>query len=313
MKKNYHSRINLVTGGGGFIGSHLIDKLIKNNEKVICLDNFITGRKENIIHLIDDPNFELIEQDVIEPLDIKVDRIWHLACPASPSFFQKNPLKTSKTNFLGTYNMLNLALRCEARFLLASSSEIYGNPKIHPQGESYFGNVNPIGIRSCYDEGKRFAESLCLDFFRQHNSDVRIARIFNTYGSRMLRKDGRVVSNFINQALCGDNLTIYGNGSQTRSFCYVDDLVPGLMLIMDKNYYKPINIGNPDEVCILELAKLIIHKINPELRYDFHPLPNDDPFKRKPNISVAMKHLEWIPKVNLDQGIEKTINYFRNC
>ena len=311
MKRNSEFRINLVTGGAGFIGSHLVDKLINNNEKVICLDNFFTGRKKNIAHLIEHPNFQLIQHDVTEPLDIQADRIWHLACPASPTFFQENPIKTSKINFLGTYNLLNLASKLKARFLFASSSEIYGNPKLHPQKESYFGNVNPIGVRSCYDEGKRMAESLCTDYVRMYRTDIRIARIFNTYGTRMSKYDGRVISNFINQALNGDNLTIYGDGSQTRSFCYIDDLINGLMLIMDNNYYKPINIGNPYEVSILELAELIIKKINPRLKFDFYPLPDDDPFKRKPNVGLAMEELSWEPKINLNLGLEKTINYFR--
>jgi UDP-glucuronate decarboxylase len=257
--------INLVTGGAGFLGSHLIDRLMQAGEEVLCIDNYQTGRKENLKKWLDNPNFELIRHDVTEPIRVEVDRIWHLACPASPLHYQHNPIKTAKTNFLGTYNMLGLAKRLKARFLLASTSEVYGDPEVHPQPENYRGCVNSIGIRSCYDEGKRISETLCFDYKRTHKLDIRVVRIFNTYGPRMLHNDGRVISNFITQALLKKPLTVYGDGSQTRSFCYVDDLIEGIIKLMNSDYEGPINIGNPTEFTILELANLVKEKINPNL------------------------------------------------
>ena len=303
--------INLVTGGAGFLGSHLIDKLMKFGEEVICLDNFFTGRKRNIQKWMNHPNFELIRHDVTQPIILEVDRIWHLACPASPIHYQHNPIKTSKTSFLGTCNMLGLAKRVKARLLFASTSEVYGDPEIHPQHESYRGAVNNIGVRACYDEGKRIAETLCFDYKRMHNVDIRIMRIFNTYGPRMLFDDGRVVSNFIVQALNGQELTVFGNGKQTRSFCYVDDLIDGMLRLMDSNINGPVNIGNADEFTILELANLIIKKIDPSLKIVFKDLPMDDPLQRKPVIDIAKKELGWQPKINLNNGLDNTINYFK--
>ncbi len=302
---------NLVTGGAGFVGSHLIDKLMKSGEEVICLDNYFTGRKINIEHWIGHPRFELIRHDVTEPILLEVDRIWHLACPASPVHYQYNPIKTAKTSFLGTYNMLGLARRVGARLLLASTSEVYGDPEVHPQPESYRGYVNTIGIRSCYDEGKRIAETLCCDYQRMHQVDIRIVRIFNTYGPRMLPDDGRVVSNFIVQALRGEEITLYGNGDQTRSFCYIEDLVNGIRLLMDGKHSGPINIGNPVEFKIRELAEIIRTKINPQLKFVNKPLPDDDPLQRKPVIELARKELGWQPKVELEDGLDETISYFR--
>ena len=302
---------NLVTGGLGFLGSHLIDRLMLAGEEVICLDNTFTGSKRNIISWWDNPLFEFIRHDVTVPIRVEADRIWHLACPASPIHYQYNPIKTAKTNFLGTYNMLGLATRVNARILLASTSEVYGDPKIHPQPENYRGNVNPIGIRSCYDEGKRLAESLCFDYKRMHGVDIRIARIFNTYGPRMLPQDGRVVSNFIVQALENKPISIYGDGSQTRSFCYVDDLIDGLIKLMNGNNSGPINIGNPKEFTILELANLIRGKVNPNLDLIYKKLPEDDPTQRKPLIEKAKKSLNWEPKISLEVGLDKTINYFK--
>ena len=302
---------NLVTGGAGFLGSHLVDSLMRSGEEVICLDNYFTGRKRNLEQWYGDPRLEMIRHDVTEPIYLEVDRIWHLACPASPISYQSNPIKTSKTSFLGTYNMLGLARRVNARFLLASTSEVYGDPEIHPQPESYRGCVNPIGIRSCYDEGKRIAESLCFDYFRMHKLDIRVARIFNTYGPRMLTNDGRVVSNFIVQALQNQPLTIYGKGSQTRSFCYVDDLIEGLLYLMNSSQQGPINIGNPNEFTILDLANLIKDKINPNLKFLFKTFPEDDPLQRRPVIKLAKEVLNWEPKINLDKGLDKTINYFK--
>ena len=302
---------NLVTGGAGFLGSHLIDRLIKNSEEVICLDNYFTGRKINISQWINDKNFELIRHDVVNPIQLEVDRIWHLACPASPIHYQSNPIKTSKTSFLGTYNMLGLARRLNARILLASTSEVYGDPEIHPQPEEYKGSVNPIGIRSCYDEGKRIAESLCFDYQRMHNCDIRVARIFNTYGPRMILNDGRVVSNFIVQALTNQPITIYGDGSQTRSFCYVDDLVDGLISLMNSSENGPINIGNPNELSIKKLAEIVIKKLNANSEIIFMPLPQDDPLQRKPDINKAKDKLDWYPRVELEEGLMNTINYFK--
>ena len=280
-------------------------------EEVICLDNYFTGRKENIRQWIGHANFELIRHDVTEPIKLEVDRIWHLACPASPVHYQFNPIKTAKTSFLGTYNMLGLARRVGARLLLASTSEVYGDPEVHPQPESYRGCVNTIGIRSCYDEGKRIAETLCFDYQRMHRTEVRVARIFNTYGPRMLENDGRVVSNFIVQALRGEPLTLYGNGQQTRSFCYVDDLVEGLLKLMEGEHTGPINLGNPNEFTILQLAEKIRNEINPSLAFIEQPLPEDDPLQRQPIITLAEKKLSWNPMIKLDEGLKLTIDDFR--
>ena len=303
---------NLVTGGAGFVGSHLIDHLMHDGQEVLCLDNYFTGNKSNNLKWIGNPNFEIIRHDVTEPLMVEVDRIWHLACPASPVHYQYNPIKTSKTSFLGTYNMLGLAKRTKARFLMASTSEVYGDPEVHPQTETYNGSVNTMGIRSCYDEGKRIAETLCFDYKRIHGLDIRIARIFNTYGPRMDPNDGRVVSNFIVQALKNKPLTIYGDGSQTRSFCYVDDLVKGLIALMSSNFEEPVNLGNPNEFTILELAKLIRKKLNQEISFVNLPLPQDDPKQRKPDITRAEKILNWSPSITIEYGLEKTINYFQS-
>ena len=304
--------IHLVTGGAGFLGSHLIDRLMEDGDEVICLDNYFTGRKANIARWIGHPRFELIRHDVTEPIKLEVDRIWHLACPASPIHYQFNPVKTAKTSFLGTYNMLGLARRVGARLLLASTSEVYGDPEVHPQPESYWGSVNPIGVRSCYDEGKRIAETLCFDYQRMNGVEVRVARIFNTYGPRMLPDDGRVVSNFIMQALRGEPLTLYGDGSQTRSFCYVSDLIEGMIRLMNRTQTGPINLGNPDEFTIRQLARLVRSKINPELQLVEKPLPQDDPQQRQPAIELARQHLDWQPTVSLEQGLPPTIDSFRN-
>ena len=305
-------QIHLVTGGAGFLGSHLIDRLMEAGDEVICLDNYFTGRKANIARWIGHPRFELIRHDVTEPIKLEVDRIWHLACPASPIHYQFNPVKTAKTSFLGTYNMLGLARRVGARLLLASTSEVYGDPEVHPQPESYWGSVNPIGVRSCYDEGKRIAETLCFDYQRMNDVEVRVARIFNTYGPRMLPDDGRVVSNFIVQALRGEPLTLYGDGSQTRSFCYVSDLIEGLIRLMNGDHTGPINLGNPNEFTIRELAELVRIQINPELQLVEKPLPQDDPQQRQPAIDLAREQLNWQPTVSLEQGLAPTIDSFRN-
>ena len=302
---------NLITGGTGFLGSHLSKKLLSQGEEVICLDNFFTGKKTNIKECIGDPNFELIRHDVTEPIKIEVDKIWHLACPASPIHYQFNPIKTTKTSFMGTYNMLGLAKRVGAKFLLASTSEVYGDPKEHPQTESYTGSVNTTGVRSCYDEGKRIAETLCSDYQRTHNVDIRIMRIFNTYGPNMRFDDGRVISNFIVQALKNESITLYGDGSQTRSFCYVDDLINGMIKLMESNYQKPINIGNPNEFSIKELANLIKNFINPDLQFTNKTLPEDDPKQRKPSIDLAKEILDWEPYVELEEGLAKTISWFK--
>ena len=302
---------NLVTGGAGFIGSHLIDKLIMNGEEVICLDNFFTGSKENITKWLGNKNFQLINHDVTDPIKLEADKIWHLACPASPIHYQFNPIKTSKTSFLGTYNMLGLAKRLGIKILMASTSEVYGDPEIHPQTEDYRGCVNITGIRSCYDEGKRIAETLCFDYHRIHQVDIRVARIFNTYGPRMLPSDGRVISNFIMQAFNNKDLTIYGDGLQTRSFCYIDDLVNGLINLMESDFIGPVNIGNPNEFTIKELAEKIKVKINPNLNFKFKPLPPDDPIQRKPDIGLAQKKLNWFPTVQLEEGLDLTINSMR--
>ncbi|WP_063396765.1 UDP-glucuronic acid decarboxylase family protein [Prochlorococcus sp. MIT 1306] len=302
---------NLVTGGAGFLGSHLVDRLMQAGEEVICLDNYFTGRKVNIAQWIEHPRFELIRHDVTEPIKLEVDQIWHLACPASPVHYQFNPIKTAKTSFLGTYNMLGLARRVGARLLLASTSEVYGDPEIHPQPESYQGCVNTIGIRSCYDEGKRIAETLCFDYQRMHGTEIRVMRIFNTYGPRMLPDDGRVVSNFIMQALRGEPLTIYGDGLQTRSFCYVDDLIEGMLRLMRSENPGPINIGNPREFTIRNLAELIRNRIQPNLELISKPLPQDDPIQRQPLIDLAKKELDWEPLIQLEDGLTRTIDWFR--
>lgn len=302
----------LVTGGAGFIGSHLIDRLMKQGHDVICLDNFFTGHKRNIRHWLDNPYFELIRHDITEPIRLEVDQIYHLACPASPVHYQYNPVKTIKTNVMGTLNMLGLAKRVNARFLLASTSEVYGDPDVHPQPEEYRGNVNCIGIRSCYDEGKRVAETLAFDYHRQNNVDIRVMRIFNTYGPRMFENDGRVVSNFIVQALQGVPLTVYGDGSQTRSFCYVADLVEGMMRLMNGEHMGPINIGNPGEYTILQLAEAIQKMINPDAQLTFKPLPQDDPKQRQPDITKAKNLLGWQPTINLEEGLKMTIEDFRS-
>ena len=302
----------LVTGGAGFIGSHLCEQLLSKGHEVFCLDNFFTGSKENIIKLQDHKYFELIRHDVVDPFLIETDEIYNLACPASPIHYQYNPIKTTKTSVLGAINMLGLAKRVGAKILQASTSEVYGDPKVHPQNENYWGNVNPIGIRSCYDIGKRAAETLFMDYHRQHNINVKIVRIFNTYGPKMLPNDGRVVSNFIIQALTNKDITIFGEGTQTRSFQYVDDLIEGLLKMMDTNdsVTGPFNIGNTDEFTILSLAKKIIELTNSKSKIVHKPLPSDDPLRRKPAIEKAIKELDWKPKVKLDQGLIKTISYF---
>ena len=303
----------LVTGGAGFIGSHLCERILADRHEVICLDNFFTGRRENIAHLLENPRFELIRHDVIEPILLEVDQIYNLACPASPIHYQYNPVKTVKTNVMGTINMLGMAKRVRARILQASTSEVYGDPNVHPQREDYWGHVNPIGLRACYDEGKRVAETLLMDYHRQSNVDIRIARIFNTYGTRMLENDGRVVSNFIVQALRGRELTVYGTGEQTRSFCYVDDLVDGLVRLMNRDGVNdPVNLGNPGEFTIKELAEEIANLcgISATIKYD--PLPQDDPKQRQPDITRAKELLGWEPHIPLREGLELTIEYFRN-
>jgi UDP-glucuronate decarboxylase len=301
----------VVTGGAGFIGSHLCERLLADGHQVICLDNFFTGRRENVEHLFDDRQFELLRHDVIEPILLEVDQIYNLACPASPIHYQYNPVKTVKTNVMGTMNMLGLAKRVHARILQASTSEVYGDPHIHPQTEDYWGNVNPIGIRSCYDEGKRVAETLMMDYHRQNQVDIRIARIFNTYGPRMLENDGRVVSNFIVQTLKGEALTIYGSGEQTRSFCYVDDLVDGLVGLMNvKEWHQPVNLGNPNEFTIKELAEEVAKVCGCPLRIRNEPLPQDDPRQRQPNIERARELLSWQPTIQLHEGLERTVAYF---
>jgi UDP-glucuronate decarboxylase len=301
----------VVTGGAGFIGSHLCERLLDDGHQVICLDNFFTGRRENIEALFSQRNFELLRHDVIEPVLLEVDQIYNLACPASPIHYQYNPVKTVKTNVMGTMNMLGLAKRVKARILQASTSEVYGDPHVHPQTEDYWGNVNPIGLRSCYDEGKRVAETLMKDYHRQHNVDIRIARIFNTYGPRMLENDGRVVSNFIVQTLKGEEITIYGSGEQTRSFCYVDDLVDGLIRLMNvEGWHEPVNLGNPHEFTIKELAEQVAQVCGCPLRLRHEPLPQDDPQQRQPNIQRARQLLDWQPAIQLREGLELTVAYF---
>jgi len=302
----------LVTGGAGFLGSHLCDRLIEQGHDVICLDNYFTGSKKNVEHLANNPRFELIRHDVTESILLEVDRIYNLACPASPVHYQYNPVKTIKTSILGAVNMLGLAKRVKARILQASTSEVYGDPSVHPQVEEYWGNVNPIGIRSCYDEGKRVAETLFMDYHRQNKVDIRIVRIFNTYGPRMNRDDGRVVSNFIVQALQGKDITVYGDGLQTRSFCFVSDLVEAILRAMEQNEYAlPINIGNPGEFTILELAEKVIELTGSKSKIIKEPLPADDPKQRKPDISKAKKFLNWEPEVNLEEGLRETTRYFK--
>lgn len=302
----------LITGGAGFLGSHLCERLLNEGHEVICLDNFFTGFKRNVAHLIGHPNFELIRHDVIDPFKFEVDQIYNLACPASPPHYQHNPIKTTKTSVMGAINCLGLAKRVKARVFQASTSEVYGDPIVHPQTEDYWGNVNPIGIRSCYDEGKRVAETLFFDYHRQNGVDIRVVRIFNTYGPRMNPDDGRVVSNFIAQALRGEDITIYGDGQQTRSFCYVDDLIEGFIRLMDQDEITgPVNIGNPNEFTMLELAEKVIAKVGNNTKLTFHPLPGDDPRQRQPDITLAKKHLDWQPTVSLDEGLDRTIAYFR--
>lgn len=303
----------LVTGGAGFLGSHLCDRLVKQGHHVLCVDNYFTGSKKNIEHLLDHKNFEVIRQDVCFPLYVEVDEIYNLACPASPYYYQLDPIQTMKTSVLGAYNMLGLAKRTGARVLQASTSEVYGDPEVHPQPEEYWGNVNPIGIRSCYDEGKRAAETLFMDYHRAHGVDTRIIRIFNTYGPRMAKNDGRVVSNFIVQALEGRDITIYGDGTQTRSFCYVDDLLDGMTALMnyDGVHPHPVNIGNPGEFTMIELAEKVIELTGSSSQIVYKDLPQDDPKQRRPDISRAKAVLGWEPTIPLSQGLEKTINYFR--
>lgn len=301
----------LVTGGAGFLGSHLCDRLVELGYEVTCADNFFTGRRENVEQLLENPKFEMLRHDVTHQLFIEVDRIFNLACPASPVHYQYNPVKTIKTSVIGAINMLGLSKRVRAKILQASTSEVYGNPEIHPQTEGYWGNVNPIGIRSCYDEGKRAAESIFMDYHRQNGVDIRLVRIFNTYGPRMLPDDGRVVSNFIVQALTGESITVYGDGSQTRSFCYVDDMVEGFVKMMDaEGFIGPVNMGNPNEFTILELAEITKEMTGGELEIIFKPLPADDPLQRQPDISLAKEKLSWEPKVPLREGLKKTIDYF---
>lgn len=301
----------LVTGGAGFIGSHLCERLVTEGHDVLCLDNFFTGRKENIDPLLDSHRFELIRHDVIEPILLEVDRVYNLACPASPVHYQFNPVKTIKTSVMGTINMLGLAKRVKARILQASTSEVYGDPLVHPQSEEYWGNVNPIGVRSCYDEGKRVAETLMMDYHRQNGVDIRIIRIFNTYGPRMALNDGRVVSNFIVQALRNEDITVYGDGSQTRSFCYVDDLVDGMMRLMNREGITgPMNMGNPAETTILEFATRIVDLTGSSSKIIFKPLPSDDPKQRQPDISLARETLGWEPETDITVGLKKTIDYF---
>jgi len=301
----------LVTGGAGFIGSHLCERLLNEGHDVICLDNFFTGSRDNIIHLMDNHRFEVIRHDIVEPILLEVDRIYNLACPASPVHYQYNPVKTVKTSVMGCINMLGLAKRVKARILQASTSEVYGDPQVHPQTEAYWGNVNPIGIRSCYDEGKRVAETLMMDYHRQNNVDIRIIRIFNTYGPRMAENDGRVVSNFVLQALRNQDITVYGDGFQTRSFCYVDDLVEGMVRMMEcDGFIGPVNLGNPVENTILEFAEKIVRITGATSRIINNPLPQDDPKQRRPDISLAINKLGWKPSIDLETGLRTTVGYF---
>lgn len=303
----------LITGGAGFLGSHLCDRLTENGHDVLCLDNFFTGAKRNISHLIGRPNFELIRHDLVHPIFLEVDEIYNLACPASPIHYQYNPVKTVKTNVMGAINMLGVAKRVKAKILQASTSEVYGNPTVHPQNEDYWGNVNTIGPRSCYDEGKRCAETLFFDYHRQNRVNIRVVRIFNTYGPRMHPNDGRVVSNFIVQALTNRDITVYGDGSQTRSFCYVDDLIEGLIRMMNgpDDFVGPVNLGNPTEFTILDLAEKTIRLTGSKSKIIFKPLPQDDPLQRRPDISLAKEKLQWEPRIDVEKGLNKTIEYFR--
>lgn len=303
----------MVTGGAGFLGSHLCERLLKDGYDVLCVDNFYSGTKDNVAHLVSNSCFELMRHDVTFPLYVEVDEIYNLACPASPVHYQKDPVQTTKTSVHGAINMLGLAKRTGARIFQASTSEVYGDPEVHPQGESYWGRVNPIGIRSCYDEGKRCAETLFFDYHRQHELDIKVVRIFNTYGPRMHPNDGRVVSNFIVQALRGEDITIYGDGSQTRSFCYVDDLIEGFLRLMatPKGFTGPVNIGNPGEFTILELAETVLKIVGGSSRLIKLPLPSDDPKQRQPDICIAQEKLGWEPRVNLQDGLERTVAYFR--
>lgn len=305
----------LVTGGAGFLGSHLCDRLVEQGHHVLCVDNYFTGSKKNIEHLLDRHNFEVIRQDVCFPLYVEVDEIYNLACPASPKFYQQDPIQTTKTSILGAYNLLGLAKRTGAKILQASTSEVYGDPTVHPQPEAYWGNVNPIGIRSCYDEGKRAAETLFFDYHRQHGVRIKVMRIFNTYGPRMAQDDGRVVSNFIVQALRGDDITIYGNGTQTRSFCYVDDLIDGMIKLMatDDGVVGPINLGNPGEFTMLELAQKVIDFTQTSSKIVHKDLPGDDPQQRRPDITLAQEILSWTPVIGLDLGLRHTVEYFKNA
>lgn len=308
---NYHRKRILITGGAGFLGSHLCERLLNEGNEIFCLDNFFTGTKENVAHLMDNPYFEIIRHDVEFPLHLEVDEIYNLACPASPPHYQHNPIHTNKTSVLGAINMLGLAKRQNAKIMQASTSEVYGDPHVHPQTEDYWGNVNPIGIRSCYDEGKRCAETLFFDYYRQHNLKIKVARIFNTYGPNMHPNDGRVVSNFIIQALKGEDITIYGDGSQSRSFCYVDELIDGFIRLMaSDDFTGPVNLGNPVEFTIKELAEKIIEMTNSTSKLSLNPLPQDDPKQRQPDITLAKKELDWEPKIKLEQGLKKTIAYF---
>ncbi len=303
----------LVTGGAGFLGSHLCDRLIGDGHEVVCLDNLFTGRKENVAHLLTHPRFEFVRHDVVDPFKFEVDQIYNLACPASPPHYQYNPIKTVKTSVMGAINCLGLAKRVKARVLQASTSEVYGDPKVHPQPEAYWGHVNPIGLRSCYDEGKRCAETLFFDYHRENGVDIRVARIFNTYGPRMLPNDGRVVSNFIIQALAGEALTLYGDGAQTRSFCYVDDLIEGLVRLMNHaDFVGPVNLGNPDEFSMRRLAELTLRLTGSRSKVVRRPLPADDPRQRQPDISLARRKLKWRPTIQLEEGLERTIAYFRD-
>ena len=304
----------LVTGGAGFIGSHLCERLVNEGHDVICIDNFYSGSKENVWHLIGTPNFEIVRHDVINPYWAEVDEIYNLACPASPIYYQNDPIQTTKTSFFGAYHMLGLARRTKAKILQSSTSEVYGDPNIHPQPESYWGNVNPIGLRSCYDEGKRVAETLFFDYYRLHKVRAKVIRIFNTYGPRMAVSDGRVVSNFVVQALRGEDLTIYGDGQQTRSFQYVSDLIEGMIRMMDTpdDFTGPVNLGNPGEFTMLELAEKVIKKIGGKSKIVFRPLPSDDPKMRRPDITIAKRELGWEPKVPLDEGLDHIIAYFRD-
>ena len=309
---NYHPKRILITGGAGFLGSHLSERLLKEGNEILCLDNFFTGTKKNIDHLMDDHNFELIRHDVEFPIHLEVDEIYNLACPASPPHYQHNPIHTNKTSVLGAINMLGLAKRQNAKVMQASTSEVYGDPHVHPQTEDYWGNVNPIGIRSCYDEGKRCAETLFFDYHRENQVKIKIARIFNTYGPNMHPNDGRVVSNFILQALRGEDITIYGDGSQSRSFCYVDELIDGFIRLMasDDNFTGPVNLGNPVEFTIKELAEKVIEMTNSKSKLSLKPLPQDDPKQRQPDITLAKKELNWEPKIKLEEGLKDTIKYF---